>query len=101
MSNHDAPISAIGRVLAAIIAAVVILIGVCIVMNAYAPAMFTRFGYTPALYGVEAKKFGVIHMMLGLLPLIAFCRNARQAAIIGSVIGVLLIAVIFYAAYSG
>lgn len=100
MSNHDAPISAIGRVLAAIIAAVVILIGVCIVMNAYAPAMFTRFGYTPALYGVEAKKFGVIHMALGLLPLIVFCRNARQATIVGSLIGAFIIAVIFYTTYA-
>ena len=101
MSNHHAPISAIGRTLAAIIAAVVILIGAYIFMSGYAPGMFTRFGYTPALYGEGAKEFGVIHMMLGLLPLIAFCRNARRAAIIGSVIGVLLIAVIFYTAYSG
>ena len=100
MSNHDAPISAIGRVLAAIIAAVVILIGAYIFTSGHAPGMFTRFGYTPALYGVEAKKFGVIHMALGLLPIIVFCRNARQATIAGSMIGAFIIAVIFYTTYA-
>lgn len=94
------PIPLIGRILAAIISLVLIVLGISQYMGEYSAGVSTRFGFMPPQFGAEAKELGVIHVMLGLLPLIAFCKNARQAAIYGSLIGALNIAVIFYITYT-
>ena len=96
MSQSATPIPLIGRILAAIISLVLIVLGISQYTGEYLAGVSTRFGFMPPQYGAEAKELGVIHVMLGLLPLIAFCKNSRQAAIYGSVIGALTIAVIFY-----
>lgn len=100
MNQNGTPISIVGRILAAIISLVIMMIGIFIFMDEYAPGRSTRFGFRPPLYGTEAKKFGMIYVSLGLLPLMVFCKSPRQAATIGSVLGTLIIAIILYTIYA-
>ncbi|MCB6185382.1 hypothetical protein LIN78_17685 [Leeia sp. TBRC 13508] len=99
MSQNEKRVPLIGRILAAIISLVLIVLGVSQYIGEFSAGVSTRFGFMPPQYGAGAKALGLIHVMLGLLPLIAFCKTPRQAVIYGSVIGVLTIAAIFYMVY--
>ena len=88
-----------GRWLAVLIAVGVISLGSYIFFQAYAPGRFTRFGYVEPLTGEAAMEFGFIVMLIGLLPLLALCKNTRQVQILGSLWGVFLVLTIFITAY--
>jgi hypothetical protein len=88
------------RGLLLLISAVVICLGISMILQGYAPSISTRFGYTQPLFGVDAKKFGFIVALIGTLPLLAFCKSSRQAKLLGTALGVSLVAVIFVTVYS-
>lgn len=88
------------RWLALVIALPVIALGAFINVQAYAPAMFTRFGYTGPLVGDPARGYGLVVVLLGCLPLLLLCRTARQAVRWGSLLGVVLLIAIFGLAYA-
>lgn len=100
MKPREQKLSPLARALFLLISIVVMVLGICAIVDGYAPGRFTRFGYAPPLYGTDAKKFGFVLLLMGLLPLLPFCRNARQATFYGSVLGVVLVTTIFIAAYS-
>ena len=100
MTKPPAKMSLTARCIALLIAIVIIFLGSCVLLDDYSPGRFTRFGYAAALKGAEARQFGFIMIMLGCLPLLMFCKTSRQAAMLGTALGVMLIATIFWAAYS-
>lgn len=100
MTQVKGKISPVARWLALLISVVVMFLGACVVIDGYAPGRFTRFGFAEALSGVKAKEFGAIMVLLGCLPLLLFCRSSRQATILGTALGVVLISAIFATAYS-
>ena len=81
------------------ISAVCIVLGLVAIATEYSPARWTRFGLTGPLFGVDAKVSGTITLLLGLLPLLFFCKTSKQAAIMGSLLFVLLMIAIFGGIY--
>lgn len=75
------------------------LLGASLIYAGYVPKRPTRFGVAGAIVGSQAKTFGVIVVLLGSLPLLLWCRSARQAALMGTIIGTLLICTVFATAY--
>ena len=74
-------------------------VGLAAILTEYAPASSTRFGLTGPLFGDNAKLFGIISVLVGLLPLLIFCKTAKQASIFGSLLFVLLMVAIFGGIY--
>ena len=100
MIKNKSGISNAARWLALLISLFIIFLGAYMVIEEYAPGRYTRFGYAEALSGVKAKEFGSIIILLGCLPLLIFCKSSQQATILGSILGIILIAAIFITAYS-
>jgi hypothetical protein len=76
MTQLKPRISPTARWLALFISLFIIFLGGCIVIDEYAPARYTRFGFAEALSGVKAKEFGSIIILLGCLPLLLFWRSS-------------------------
>jgi hypothetical protein len=81
------------------ISATCMILGLTAISTEYSPATWTRFGLAGPLFGKDAKIFGVILIFVGLIPLLAFCKTAKQATIIGSLLFLLLMAAIFGGVY--
>lgn len=99
MSLPAKTISPAARKLAWVISVSVIAYGGFLVTQAYAPGLFTRFGYAPPLFGSEARAYGLVVVLLGCFPLLLLCRTHRQVAVWGSLLGILLVIAIFALAY--
>ncbi len=63
------------------------------------PPVGGKHGYLPAIYGEDAKVFGSLTIAIGLLPLLLFAKNARQAMFIGTVLGTAIVVGIFIWVY--
>lgn len=100
MSQQYEKSSVTARWIALSISFFVIALGAFIIIQGYAPGIYTRFGYAEALFGLKAKALGLIIILLGLLPLLLFCKSSRQAATLGTILGLSLLFIIFYTAYS-
>ncbi|MEQ1721214.1 MAG: hypothetical protein ABL887_08920 [Nitrosomonas sp.] len=87
------------KIIALSISIVCIGLGSLHIMEEYVPASWTRYGYVSAIYGNDAKIFGVLLMLMGLLPLMFFAKNARQAGIFGTIVGTILVSAIFIWVY--
>ncbi len=100
MSPPKATYSPAARCVALAISMVVIALGAYFIYHDYAPGRFTRFGYTGELSGSQAEQYGSIVLLLGCIPLLVFCKTSRQATAFGSILGILLLALIFFSAYA-
>ena len=87
------------KIMAALISIVFIALGLLHIAEGYVPASWTRHGYVAAIYGADAKIFGAMVVLIGLLPLMFFAKNARQAGIFGTIIGSVLVSAIFIWVY--
>ena len=74
-------------------------LGLLALHSGYAPERYTRFGYTPPLYGRNAFLFGVILITLSLIPLLLLLKSMQQATYLGIALGLLLLIVIFGGIY--
>jgi hypothetical protein len=81
------------------ISATCIVVGLAAISTEYSPAKWTRFGLAGPLFGKDAKLIGAISVLIGLLPLLFFCKSARQATTLGSLLFILLMATIFGGIY--
>lgn len=100
MSQPEKAINAKTRWLALIVALPVIAYGALLTAQAYAPGRFTRFGYARPLFGDDARTYGLIVVLLGCLPLLLLCRTPRQAALLGTLLGIAVLSTIFALAYA-
>jgi accessory gene regulator protein AgrB len=96
MVNNQSPIV---KLLMLAISATSMAIGLAAIFTEYAPASWTRYGLVGPLFGKDAKMFGAILIFVSLIPLLVFCKTAKQATIIGSLLFLLLIATIFGGIY--
>jgi hypothetical protein len=87
------------KILVFSISAVCFALGLTAILTEFVPERWTRFGLTGPFFGKDAKVIGTITLLIGLLPLLMFCKNAKQASIIGSLLFVLLMAAIFGGIY--
>lgn len=100
MSHPEKAIQAKTPWPALIIALAVIAYGAYVAFQAQAPALVTRFGYARPLFGADARAYGLIVVLLGCLPLLLLCRTPRQAALLGALLGIVLLTAIFALAYA-
>lgn len=100
MSQPEKAINAKTRLLAFVVALPVIAYGIFLTVQAYAPGLYTRFGYARPLVGDDARTYGLIVMLLGCFPLLLLCRTPRQAALLGSLLGIAALSTIFALAYA-
>ena len=91
--------SLIVKVLMLAISATCIVVGLLAIATEYSPASWTRFGLAGPFFGINAKVIGAITLLLGLLPLLFFCKTSKQAATLGSLLFVLLMVAIFGGIY--
>jgi len=96
--NKKMPLAA--KIIALAISIVFIGLGGLYVTEGYVPASWNRYGYVAAIYGSDAKAFGVLVMLIGLLPLMFLAKNARQAGIYGTIVGAMLVSAIFSWVYA-
>lgn len=87
------------KILMLAISIVLITLGLTAILGEHAPDRWTRYGHTAALFGNAAKLYGAILLMMSLLPLLIFCKTAKQAAVIGSILFLLLMTTIFGGIY--
>ena len=100
MIRSKSEIGAVVRWVALFLSIALILLGACLIYDGYVPERPTRFGLAGALVGTKAKEFGFIVVMLASLPLLLWCRSARQAALLGTIAGTLLLFTIFATVYT-
>ncbi len=81
------------------VSATCIMVGLLAIVTEHVPASWTRFGLAGPFFGVDAKVIGAITFLLGLLPLLFFCKTSKQAATLGSLLFVLLMVAIFGGIY--
>lgn len=81
------------------ISIVCISIGLLAYLTEFAPERSTRFGLVGPFFGIDAKVIGAITLLIGLLPLLFFCKSAKQVATLGSLLFVLLMVAIFGGIY--
>ena len=74
-------------------------LGLLALYSGYAPERYTRFGYTHPLYGRDAYLFGVILIILSLMPLLLLAKSKQQATYFGIVLGMSLLIIIFGGIY--
>jgi hypothetical protein len=96
-STHISPMA---KFSAALIAITFMSLGIVYITKGYVPAGWTKYGYVQAIYGQNAKIFGTLMILIGLLPLLLFAKNIRQAAVLGTILGITLIAAIFICVYA-
>ena len=99
MTEAKRKISPAARIAALLITVVLSGLGILAINTGYVSGRWTRFGYAQPLFGTDAKLFGCVLVLLGLLPLLFFAKSARQAALLGTVLFVLLMAFIFGGIY--
>lgn len=99
MTTTNNKISRSAKILFGLISFVFVSVGALAFFTEYSPQKSTRFGLVGPFYGPEAMDIGILTMMIGLMPLIVFARTAKQAAILGTILGVGFIAVLFYLIY--
>ena len=87
------------KTLAFSISAVCFALGLTALLTEFVPESWTRFGLTAALRGEDAKLYGAILILLSCLPLLMFCKSAKQAATLGSILFIMLMVAIFGGIY--
>jgi hypothetical protein len=90
----------VAKVIAALTAITFMSLGILYIATKYVPAGWTKHGYVQAIYGENAEIFGAIMILIGLLPLLLFAKNARQASILGTMLGITLVTAIFLWVYA-
>jgi hypothetical protein len=93
-------ISPVAKIMAALIAITFMGLGIAYIATGYVPAGWTKHGYVQAIYGDNAKIFGALIILIGLLPLLLFAKNARQATVLGTILGITLVSTIFIWIYT-
>jgi len=93
-------VSPVAKIMAALTAITFMGLGIVYIATGYVPAGWTKHGYVQAIYGENAKIFGALMILIGLLPLLLFAKNARQATVFGTILGITLVAVIFIWVYT-
>ncbi|AFY75045.1 hypothetical protein Syn7502_03156 [Synechococcus sp. PCC 7502] len=91
--NKEMPLAA--KIIALSISIIFIGLGGLHIAQEYVPASWNRYGYIAPIDGNDAKIFGVLEILIGLLPLMFFAKNARQAGIFGTIVGSILVSSIF------
>ncbi len=74
-------------------------LGAMAILMEYAPERWGKLGYTPPLFGHDAKLFGVTLILVGVIPLLLFCRSKNQAAWLGALLGVAILTILFAGIY--
>jgi hypothetical protein len=93
-------VSPVAKIIAALMAITFMGLGIVYIATGYVPAGWTKHGYVQAIYGENAKIFGAIMILIGLLPSLLFAKNARQASVLGTILGITLVAAIFIWVYA-
>ena len=93
------PISKLAKVIAVLSAIFFITLGLIYISNEYVPAGYIKHGWAKAMGGKDAKTFGLLIILIGLLPLLLFAKNIRQATILGAVLGTIIIVSVFTSIY--
>lgn len=87
------------KVIALAISITCMLVGLVAFITEYSPARLGKLGWTGPFFGKDAKLIGVISMLIGLLPLLLFCKSPKQVATLGTLLFILLMAAIFGGIY--
>jgi hypothetical protein len=96
MMNNQSPMV---KLLMLAISATCFAVGLLAILTEYSPATSTRFGLAGPFFGLNAKVIGAITLLIGLLPLLFFCKTSKQATILGGLLFVLLMVAIFGGIY--
>ncbi|MBK7353900.1 MAG: hypothetical protein IPJ05_10515 [Nitrosomonas sp.] len=100
MAKNPSSLSLLARLCLIATSVTLAVIGLTAVVTRYAPERSTRFGLTEPLLGSDAISFGIVCILMALIPLLPFFRNKQKATMAGILIGICLIASIFYLAYT-
>ena len=92
-------VSPVAKIMAALTAITFMGLGIVYIATGYVPAGWTKHGYVQAIYGENAKIFGALMILIGLLPLLLFAKNIRQATILGTLLGTIILISIFTGIY--
>ena len=95
--NHT--LSRFEKTLLVFIAVVVIALGAFMIGQGYVASLSTRFGPSEPLFGEDAKELGVVVILLGTLPLLPLCKTLGQMQLLGTLLGIVIIGVVFITIY--
>lgn len=87
------------KILAALMSLTIMMLGSIYISNGYVPESWNKHGYVAPMYGHDAKFFGAMMITLGVMPLLFFCKNTKQATILGSLWGISFLVALFAGLY--
>ena len=70
-------------------------VGFSAILTGHAPERSTRFGVAGPVTGANATGFGIVCVLLALVPLLVLIRDRRIAAFVGGLLAIALFAVVF------
>ena len=97
--SSQSQIPTLAKVLAGLTAVFFMALGLIYISTGFVPAGYTKHGWVQEMLGKDAKTFGSLIILIGLLPLLLFAKNVRQATILGTILGTIILILIFTGIY--